>query len=149
MRIFILATYYTKTIQKRRHRFIFRWVVRFVDSPKHLLRLVFLSINTFALITFPNGMNVSRRSLSEKSGGRWYMNKLEPSGPSLWRSWGLGWGLVPRFKPRGEVAKFCCCCCCCLAREEAKRKGDTEEEMFPLRNGRPKAGKLDYESSSA
>lgn len=41
------------------------------NSPKHLLRLVCLSMKTFAEMTFPNGMNICSRSWSPNSWGRW------------------------------------------------------------------------------
>lgn len=41
-----------------------------------------MSIKTFAEITFPKGLNVCRRSESVYSCGRWYINRLAPSGPS-------------------------------------------------------------------
>lgn len=51
--------------------------------PKHLLNCVCLSMKTFAEMTFPNGRNVETRSVSLNSCGRWYINKLQPSGPSI------------------------------------------------------------------
>lgn len=50
--------------------------------PKHLLRLVCLSIKTLAEITFPNGIKVCAKSASLNSCGRWYINKFAPSGPT-------------------------------------------------------------------
>lgn len=40
-------------------------------SPKHLLRLVCLSMKTLAETMFPKGMNICRRSWSPNSCGRW------------------------------------------------------------------------------
>lgn len=50
-------------------------------KPKHFDRFVCLSINTFADITFPNGKKLDAKSVSVNSCGKWYMNKLHPSGP--------------------------------------------------------------------
>lgn len=50
-------------------------------NPKHFDKLVCLSINTFAEITFPNGRNVDAKSVSVNSCGKWYMNRFAPSGP--------------------------------------------------------------------
>lgn len=38
-------------------------------------------MKTFADTTQPNGKNVDAKSVSVNSCGRWYMNKLQPSGP--------------------------------------------------------------------
>lgn len=43
----------------------------FFCIPKHLLRLVCLSMKTLAEITFPKGMNICRMSWSPNSCGRW------------------------------------------------------------------------------
>lgn len=50
-------------------------------KPKHFDKFVCLSIKTFAETTQPNGKNVDAKSLSVNSCGKWYMNKLQPSGP--------------------------------------------------------------------
>lgn len=57
--------------------------LRTLNLPKHLLRFVCLSMNTLELITFPNGMKAWSRSISVNSCGRWYINRLAPSGPSV------------------------------------------------------------------
>lgn len=50
--------------------------------PKHLLRLVCLSMKTLAETTFPKGINICKRSWSPNSCGRWQINRLAPSGPT-------------------------------------------------------------------
>lgn len=51
--------------------------------PKHLLWFVSLSMYTFELSTWPNGINIWVSSLSLNSCGKWYINKLLPSGPKV------------------------------------------------------------------
>lgn len=50
-------------------------------NPKHFDKFVCLSMKTFAEITFPNGTNVDAKSVSANSCGKWYINRLHPSGP--------------------------------------------------------------------
>ena len=47
-----------------------------LSLPKHLDRLVCLSMKTFAETMVPKGANVVTRSASENSWGRWQMNRL-------------------------------------------------------------------------
>jgi len=53
------------------------------NLPKHLLSRVGLSINTLAERTLPKGRNVCIRSASVNSGGKWYINRFDPSGPKI------------------------------------------------------------------
>lgn len=50
-------------------------------KPKHLDKFVCLSMKTLAEITFPNGRKVDAKSVSVNSCGKWYMKRLQPSGP--------------------------------------------------------------------
>ena len=91
-------------------------VPKLLYLPKHLDKFVILSIKTFAEITFPNGLNVCKRSESVYSCGRWYMNRLAPSGPSCCFNPGSPVPLAAT--AAATLAAFAAATAACIAPEE-------------------------------